>query len=289
MGWDGWSVSGGPVAIDHLAMRSFIRPLVPIGLALMLLASVVPATLAADTDTSDAAISSAEKAALTLTNQRRAKAGLVPLIWDSRMAALARDRAAYMARSGNFSHTQSGGTDVFDLIADAGIRWYGAGEIIAWNTADGLEDSAAFATQGWMNSSGHRAIVLSKGYNYVGFGLAIAEDGRRYWAGVYLKGPDRTGAWSKFRTAASRSYSSAKTKVYFSWSGADTRLQVLTSGLRVYETQRRVDGGAWASYGTTTSTSVTRYWWKGHTWDFRVRARDKAGNWGAWKVVTVKL
>ena len=271
-------------------MRSIVRRFAPIGLALALLGGLAPATFAADTAAiSESSISAAEKEALALTNQRRAKAGLVPLVWDSRIAALARERAEYMARSGNFSHTQSGGTDVFDLIADSGIRWYGAGEIIAWNTAASLDYSAAFAVQGWMNSSSHRAILMSKDYNYVGFGLAVAEDGKRYWAGVYLKGPDRTGAWSKFRTAANRTVDSAKSKVYFSWAGADTRMQVLTSGLRLYETARRVDGGPWASYGTTTDTSVTRYWWKGHTWDFRVRARDRAGNWGAWKVVTVTL
>ena len=49
-----------------------------------------------------------------------------------------------------------------------------------------------------MDSSGHKAIIMSKGYNYVGFGLAISPtSGKRYWAGVYLKGPDRTGAWAK--------------------------------------------------------------------------------------------
>jgi hypothetical protein len=139
-----------------------------------------------------------------------------------------------------------------------------------------------------MNSPSHKSILMSKGYNYVGFGLAIASDGKRYWAGVYLKGPDRTGAWVNFKSSASRSVSSTKTKVYFSWSGGDVPLQVLTSGFRVYEMARRVDGGPWGTYGTTTSTSTVRYWWKGHTWDFRIRARDRAGNWGAWKVITVK-
>ena len=62
----------------------------------------------------------------------------------------------YMAKTGEFSHTQANGTDVFDMIVNAGIDWYGAGEIIAWNTAAALDCSAAFAVQGWMGSPSHR-------------------------------------------------------------------------------------------------------------------------------------
>ena len=41
--------------------------------------------------------------------------------------------------------------------------------------------------------------MLSKGYNYVGFGYAMNLDNqRRYWTGVFLKGPDRTGAVAQF-------------------------------------------------------------------------------------------
>ena len=175
-------------------MRSPARRLSPLALVFLLVIGLAPATAAAGTPT-DAQISAAEQSVLTLTNRRRASAGLVALRWDSRLAELAGDRAAYMARTGQFSHTQSGGTDVFDMIAGAGIKWYGAGEIIAWNTAAALDYSAAFAVKGWMGSPSHKAIVMSKGYNYVGFGLAISESGKRYWAGVYMKGPDRTGAW----------------------------------------------------------------------------------------------
>ena len=153
-----------------------------------------------------------------------------------------------MARTGQFSHTQSGGTDVFDMIAGAGIKWYGAGEIIAWNTAAALDYSAAFAVKGWMGSPSHKAIVMSKGYNYVGFGLAISDTGKRYWAGVYLKGPDRTGAWSRIVGTAKRNLNSTDVRVWVKWSGGDIRLQVLTSGFRYYQVQRSINGSAWSSY-----------------------------------------
>jgi uncharacterized protein YkwD len=270
-------------------MRSLARRYSPLALAFILLVGLAPGALAADTtDTSGSAISAAEKSVLTLTNRRRAAAGLVSLRWDGRLAGLARDRAAYMAETGEFSHTQANGTDVFDMIVREGIKWYGAGEIIAWNTAAALDYSAAFAVQGWMGSPTHRSIVMSKGYNYVGFGLAISSSGKRYWAGVYLKGPDRTGAWAKVSNFAKANLSSTYVRVWVRWAGRDTRLQVLTSGLRYYQVQRRRNGGYWYNYGTTTSTSMARRWYRHSTYEFRVRARDKAGNWGAWSVTTIK-
>jgi uncharacterized protein YkwD len=270
-------------------MRSITRRPALILLAIALLTALAPvSTVAAAASYSAAEVSEAEFAVQSLINKKRDAAGLVTLKWDPRIAELARERAEYMAETAIFSHEEADGEDVFDKIADSGITWYGAGEIIAWNNAEELDYSAAFAVQGWMNSSGHRAIILSKGYNYVGFGMAIGENGKRYWAGVFLKGPDRTAAWTKMTTVARRVVDADTTKVYLRWDGSDTKLQVLTSGLRYYEIARRIDGGEWVSYGTTTSETATRYW--DRDWDsveFRVRARDRAGNWSAWKTVTV--
>jgi uncharacterized protein YkwD len=269
-------------------MRSIHRRPALILLAVAMLTALAPvATASAAASYSTAQISEAEFAVQTLINSKRNAAGLVALKWDSRVAELARERAEYMAQTGIFSHREADGDDVFDKIADSGITWYGAGEIIAWNNAEDLDYSAAFAVQGWMNSAGHKAIILSKGYNYVGFGMAIGQDGKRYWAGVFLKGPDRTAAWTKVTTVATRIVDADTRKVYLRWDGNDTRLQVLTSGLRYYEIARRIDGGPWVSYGTTTSETATRYWDRDWTVEFRVRARDRAGNWSAWKTVTV--
>jgi hypothetical protein len=265
-----------------------MRRLGPVALALLLVVGLVPTAGAADIDVGDAAKAAAERHALVLTNRRRSDRGLIPLRLDTRLTQLARERAEYMARTGEFSHTQSGGTTVFDMIAASDIRWYAAGEIIAWNTAGPLDYSAEFAVQGWMGSPSHRAIVVSDLYNYVGFGLAIAADGNRYWAGVYLRGPDRTGGWAKVGSWSKVNVSSGYARVTIRWSGGDTRLQVLTSGLRYYQTQRRRDGGAWYDYGTTTSHYLVRRWMRGHRYEFRVRSRDRAGNWSGWstKVIT---
>jgi uncharacterized protein YkwD len=268
-------------------MRSHMRRLGPLTLALVLIVGFAPSVGAADADVSDAAKSSAERHALVATNRIRTSRGLVALRLDTRLTELARDRAEYMARTGEFSHTQSGGTTVFDMISASSIRWYAAGEIIAWNTAGPLDYSADFAVRGWMGSPSHRAIVVSNDYNYVGFGVAVASNGTRYWAGVYLRGPDRTGGWARVRSWSKVNVNSAYARVTIRWSGGDTRLQVLTSGLRYYQTQRRRDGGAWYDYGTTTSPYLVRRWMRGHRYEIRVRSRDRAGNWSGWSTKVI--
>jgi len=84
------------------------------------------------------------------------------------------------------------------------------------------------------------------------------------------------------------SVDSGRVKVTVRWTGADTKLQVLTSGFRTYQVQKSVDGGAWYDYGTRTTPSLSRTWARGHTVVVRVRARDGAGNWGSWKSVIVR-
>ena len=60
--------------------------------------------------------------------------------------------------------------------------------------------------KGWIGSSTHRSILLSKGYNYVGFGCAMIPDNRRrYWAGRLPEGSGPHGARGPVRGASKRS------------------------------------------------------------------------------------
>ena len=237
----------------------------------------------------DSAVASAESAALAYANKQRTARGLVPLRLDTRLQEIAHGRAVTMASENSLSHDQADGNNVFDLMSEADIVRYGAGEIIAYNYSSDYLASAKGAIAQWIQSAPHQAILLSADYNYVAFGMAVHESGRRYWAGVFIKGPDRSAAWSTLYSPVKEYYSSTRTKVRFRWAGGDTKLQVLTSGLRYFEIQRRRVGGEWASYGATKATSLTTTWARGYTYEFRVRAVDRAGNWGSWKTVTVRL
>jgi uncharacterized protein YkwD len=257
-----------------------------------LLAASFAAPAGASAATEPWTIDQAEQAMVNLLNQDRTAAGLVPVQVDTRLMAIARARSIDMATKHYFSHTQPDGRNVFDILNAQHITWYGAGEIIAWNNYPGLELSTANANSQWMNSPGHKAIVLSTTLNYVGVGLAVeASTGKKYWTAVYIKGPDRTGARSTTNKPTTAPGATGATKrVTVTWTGADVRLQVLTSGFNYWQVQRRTDGGAWTTvYASTTKPSMTLELAGGHTYEFRTAARDKAGNWGAWSTVRTTL
>ena len=241
-------------------MSTRARRLVPllIGLALILPA-VVPAPAAASSSDAEAMI-------LKKMNYERTKRGLVALRLDTRLAAIARDRSEYQARTGDADHTQ-GSRNVFDFIQSAGIKWYGAGEIIAWNRYyPSVEDSAAAAIKGWLGSPAHRAIMLSKGYNYVGFGCAMNPDHRQALLDGRLPegpGPHRRLGQVRGRRRSVRS-SGGYVAVTIRWSGADTappgpdlRLALLP-GPAARRWRRRGRRGP-----TTTATVRTIRWTRG--------------------------
>lgn len=259
--------------------------LVRLGLAALVVGSLLPlAGPAAAADAPDV-LAAAERDVLGRVNATRTAAGLRPYRFDSRLATIARQRTTDMATKNYLSHVQPDGRSVFDLIAAAGITWYGAGENIGWNSVGDLAASAGYIHQQWLDSPAHRALILSANYNYAAVTQTQAADGRRYWALVTLKGPDRTGARGTMRSAARTTGSpvDGRYPVRIAWTGADVPLQVLTAGLASFHVQRRVDGGTWSTVSwAATGTATTRYLAPGHRYEFRVRARDKAGNVGAW-------
>lgn len=273
------------------------RRFLPLAFAGLLVLSFAGSTLAGPTavSTPDASAPASASRAITpdglttRTNNKRQARGLVVVRRDPDLAAIARDRAQVMANNNTMSHSEPDGTTVFDRIRRAGFTWYGAGEIIAWNSYSGQKAGIKAVIKAWMNSSGHRAIMLSSGYNYVGFGMAISSSGKRYYAGVFAKEPDETGARANLGDVTKSSVDANSVRVKVRWSGKDPRLQVLTSGLAKFEIQRRVVGGTWQSWGTTTSTSKAVTWSRDRSYEFRIRARDKKGNWGKWKTVRVRL
>ena len=104
--------------------------------------------------------------ALQLINNRRARAGVAPLTLDSRLTCAAQGHARYMYRARVCGHAGSGGSTPVRRIEACGYRpWLHLGE----NVACGYSTwSAAMTT--WMNSSGHRANILSPRFRNVGLG-----------------------------------------------------------------------------------------------------------------------
>lgn len=115
-----------------------------------------------------------------LVNQERAAAGLGSLSSDSQLAAVAQKKAEDMAKNGYFSHTSPTYGSAFDMLKAAGISYRTAGE----NIAKG-QKTAETVMNGWMNSSGHRANILSSGYTRIGVGYAVDGSGMPYWVQIF--------------------------------------------------------------------------------------------------------
>jgi uncharacterized protein YkwD len=121
-------------------------------------------------------------AIVDLTNAERQRAGLPPLRNDARLAHAALLQAEQLVQLGRLDHVlpEAPYPQPEDRLAAAGYRWQAYGE----NIASGYPDAAS-VVDGWMNSPGHRANVLSTSFTEIGVGLTSDRVGRPYYAQVF--------------------------------------------------------------------------------------------------------
>lgn len=112
-----------------------------------------------------------------LVNAERAKEGLAPLTIDEKIADAAAIRAREIPR--NFSHTRPDGTSFSTALKEAGAVYRRAGENIAWG-----QKTPAEVVKAWMNSTGHRANIMSKNYSRIGVAY-YQEGGKAYWVQLF--------------------------------------------------------------------------------------------------------
>ena len=111
---------------------------------------------------------------LNLVNIERQKAGVENLTLDSSLTDSAMQRAAELSIL--FDHTRPSGQSCFTAINKS---YGGAGENIAlWQT------TAQEVMYSWMNSSGHRANILSSGFKSIGIGCFYL-NGSYHWVQVF--------------------------------------------------------------------------------------------------------
>src|SRR3954471_12845391 len=121
---------------------------------------------------------SMEQEVIKLVNQERAKNGLSTLKYDWELARVAEHKSLDMRSLGYFSHTSPTYGSPFDMMKNYGIHYQAAGE----NIAKG-QTSAQQVMNAWMNSSGHRANILSANFTHIGVGY-IAEG--NYWTQMFI-------------------------------------------------------------------------------------------------------
>ena len=126
----------------------------------------------------DSTVTSYESEVVRLVNEKRAQHGLSALVADWELSRVARYKSQDMKDNGYFSHTSPVYGSPFEMIRNFGISYRSAAE----NIAMGQKNPQA-VVNAWMNSSGHRANILSSSYTKIGVGYVA--DGN-YWTQMFI-------------------------------------------------------------------------------------------------------
>jgi uncharacterized protein YkwD len=128
---------------------------------------------------------------LALVNEARARpqrcgsqafAAAPPLRLNPTLAGVATAHAADMARYSYFSHTGRDGSNVDGRATRAGYPWRAIGENIAAG-----QMTADTVVQGWINSPGHCANIMSPAFSEMGAAFVVNNQSSQgiYWAQVF--------------------------------------------------------------------------------------------------------
>lgn len=118
-----------------------------------------------------------ERKVVELVNKERAKYGLSALTMDWQLSRVARIKSEDMKNNKYFSHTSPTYGSPFNMMKNFGISYRSAAE----NIARGQRTPEAVVSS-WMNSSGHRANILSSKYTKIGVGYV--KEGN-YWTQMF--------------------------------------------------------------------------------------------------------
>lgn len=122
-----------------------------------------------------------EKEMVQLVNKERANSGLAPYQVDMQLVKVARVKAQEMVDKGYFSHTSPTYGSPFQMMETFGINYRAAAENIAQN------QSVSGAHQMFMNSSGHKANIMSSAYDYVGIAVVNGGPHGKTFVQMFLK------------------------------------------------------------------------------------------------------
>ncbi|MGN7761861.1 CAP domain-containing protein [Paenibacillus sp. 22594] len=150
-----------------------VRPVTPVATPAPVAKPVATAAPAVANTTGTAAFT---QQIVTLVNKERAAAGLSPVAALASLNKVAAAKATDMRSNNYFSHTSPTYGSPFDMMSSFGVTYQYAGENIAMGQKTPQEVMTA-----WMNSTGHRANILSANFNYIGVGFD-----NNYWVQEFI-------------------------------------------------------------------------------------------------------
>ena len=110
-----------------------------------------------------------------LVNEVRRQHGLGEISLDARLMSAALKHSDFQSRTGQMSHTGEGGSHVGQRVKAEGFAYRRCSENVAWNYV-----SQDHVFKGWMESPGHRANILDRSVQLMGW----ARSGK-YWTQVF--------------------------------------------------------------------------------------------------------
>lgn len=126
-------------------------------------------------ESNEITVGHARKAVLCLLNRERNSRGIGDLDRNRKLQRAAQNHNDYMQNKRCFSHQCSGEPSLIGRLQrvdwlTGGLSAWSAGENIAWGS--GHSATPRNIVQSWMNSSGHRAGILSTRFDEVGVGYS---------------------------------------------------------------------------------------------------------------------
>lgn len=117
-------------------------------------------------------MSSVERAIYNKVNEERAKVGAKALTYNDTMQKYARIKSKDMGDNNYFSHEDLKGNLITTQMKNDGVSYKAWGENIAYIGGNASADYLAEQfMNNWMNSSGHRANILSTNFSSIGIGV----------------------------------------------------------------------------------------------------------------------
>jgi uncharacterized protein YkwD len=162
--------AGDPTAAAVIGTGAVVGALPPLPAGVPDVTAFAAACPGAGSRPARASATTLRRAVHCLVNHARAGNGMRALHGDARLARAARNHARDMVRRHYFAHQRIGGRSLTGRARAAGWRGSALGEAIAYGC--GRPATAAATVRAWLESPGHRAILLSRSYRRVGIGLA---------------------------------------------------------------------------------------------------------------------
>ncbi len=178
------STDGGRRPSPPLCTHSFAAPAFA-ALVAALIALTVPAAASAcpgaNEEPAEVSLDVAESATFCLINRERTTRGIRKLRRNPRLDLASARHARAMAARNFFEHGNFVGR-IRSAKYLQGARGWRLGENIAWGS--GTLSSPAEIVSAWMDSPGHRANILQRGFREIGVGIAHGTPNRSYEDGA---------------------------------------------------------------------------------------------------------